>query len=84
MPDKILNDDWTDYNQRKALNKQKINEFSCNAVWELDYLVKKITTIYPKYSEAEIRNTIGSCCRAIPAPHLRDFFVSCVMSALRK
>lgn len=79
MPERILNDNWSDYDNRK---KRYIDRFffACEQKWEVDYLVSKIKRIYPSKSESAIRAAITSCCMEIPAPRLRDKFVHCVMS----
>jgi hypothetical protein len=81
MPVRILNEDWSEYDNRK---KRYVDRFffSCEEPWEVSYLIGKIKKIYPAKSEASIRAAIESCCREIPAPRPRDKFVHCVMSKL--
>jgi len=83
MPQKVLNEDWSDYDNRKIRDKRDGKDFACRESWEIDYLVNKIRRVYPQYNEAAIRNAIGSCCRMIGAPHPRVKFVECVMTRLR-
>jgi hypothetical protein len=81
MPEKILNDNWSDYDNRKKRYVDRLF-FSCEETWEVDYLVSKIKKIYPSKSEAAIRSAITSCCKEIPPNRPRDKFVRCVMSKI--
>ena len=81
MPERILNDDWSDYDNKKKKGADRLF-FSCEESWEVDYLVAKIRKIYPLKSESAIRAAITSCCKEIPAPRPRDKFVRCVMGKL--
>jgi len=67
MPDKILNDNWSEYDNKKKKWEDRFF-FSCEESWEVDYLVSKISKIYPLKSEVAIRSAISSCCKEIPAP----------------
>lgn len=81
MPEKILNENWSDYDNKK---KRYIDRFffACEETWEVDYLVSKIRKNYPSKSESAIRAAIASCCREVSAPRPRDKFVRCVMSKI--
>jgi len=79
MPARILNDDWSDYDNKK---KEDRKYFSCEEAWEVDYLVKKIKKFNPNKSEVTIRQAIHTCCRLVPAPRPRAAFVACVMGKL--
>jgi hypothetical protein len=81
MPDKILNENWSDYDNRKKKLEDRFF-FSCDESWEVDYLVSKIKKNYPLKTETAIRAAITSCCKDVPAPRQRDKFVRCVMSKL--
>lgn len=81
MPQRILNEDWKDYDDRKIRGREDAAFFSCEEPWEVDYLVKKIRK-YKNNSETEIRNAIAACCKTVPAPRPRKAFVECVMSKL--
>lgn len=81
MPDKILKDDWSYYDNKKKIGIDRLF-FACQESWEVDYLVNKIKRIYPTKSELLIRSAISSCCKEIPAPRPRENFVRCVMSKL--
>lgn len=81
MPQKILNEDWSVYDDKKKKWEDRFF-FSCEESWEVDYLVAKIRKAYPLKSEASIRAAISSCCKEVPAPRPRDKFVRCVMSKL--
>lgn len=81
MPKVILDDNWSDYDNRK---KKGIDShfFSCEESWEREYLIGKIRKHYPGYSVDAINRAIDACCREIPAPCPRTTFVPCVMRRL--
>jgi hypothetical protein len=81
MPQRVLNEDWSDYDNKK---KKYVDRFffSCEEDWEVDYLVAKIRKVYPLKSEVSIRAAVLSCCKEIPGNKPRDKFVQCVMSKL--
>jgi hypothetical protein len=81
MPQRILNEDWEDYDNRKIRDSRDSRYFSCEEPWEVDYLVKKIKK-HKGSTEQEIKNAIASCCKTIAAPRPRKTFVECVMSKL--
>jgi hypothetical protein len=82
MPQKILNEDWSDYDDRKKKHVDS-KYFSCEEAWEREYLVKKIYKSYPIYSETTITAAISACCSEVHAPRPRKLFVECVMRRLR-
>jgi hypothetical protein len=45
MPQRILNEDWSDYDNRK-LKGVDARYFSCEEEWERNYLVRKIRKFY--------------------------------------
>jgi hypothetical protein len=77
MPHRILNEDWSDYDNRKKIEDRLF--FSCEEAWEVDYLLDKIRKYVPHKTDAEIRQAILSCCTEIPAPRPRNTFVTCLM-----
>ena len=81
MPEKILNDNWSDYDNKKKRWEDRFF-FSCEESWEVEYLVSKIKRIYPSKSEAAIRAAISSCCKEIAGNKPREKFVRCVMGKL--
>lgn len=80
MPHRVLNEDWSDYDNRKKRYQDRFF-FSCDESWEVDYLIKKIKK-YKNRSDLEIRNAIASCCKSVNSPRPRKAFVECVMSKL--
>lgn len=82
MPEKVLQDDWSAYDNRKRRRADRFF-FSCGEPWELNYLADKILKIYPSISEQAIRNAIDSCCKKMERPRPRDKFVRYVMHQLR-
>jgi hypothetical protein len=82
MPQHVLNEDWSDYDNRKK-RYADANFFSCTESWEREYLVQKIRKVHRQYSENAIITAINSCCREVGAPHPRKAFVECVMKKLQ-
>jgi hypothetical protein len=82
MPHKILQEDWSDYDNKKKKGVDS-KYFSCEENWEREYLKNKIKKVYPQYTDANINHAIDLCCKSISAPRLRTVFVDCVMKRLR-
>ena len=82
MAQKILNDDWSDYDHLKLRITSDIHFFSCEEKWERDYLIKKIRNIYPLMGRIRVEIAIDQCCKTIAAPRSRKVFVECVMKRL--
>ncbi len=78
----VLNEDWSQYDDRKNRGGSDRNHFACSEAWEVDYLIGKIRKHHPGISEARIRAAITSCCSEISAPRPRAKFVTCVMQKL--
>ena len=81
MAHPVLNEDWSDYDNKKKKKEDRLF-FSCEEQWEVDYLVKKLKRYYPAKTETQIRSAIESCCRTVRAPRPRTEFVACVTSRL--
>lgn len=77
----VLNEDWSDYDDRKK-KREDARYFSCEEDWEVDYLVKKLKKYYPNKTDSEIRIAIYSCCETVRAPRPRKEFVECVTGRL--
>lgn len=82
MPQRVLNEDWEDYDNRKIRDQRDGRYFSCDEPWEVDYLIRKIRKYKPLISDQTILSAIQSCCRTTAAPRPRKSFVECVMSKL--
>lgn len=80
---RILKDDWKDYDKHKTRDNRDRSKFLCEQ-WEIRYLVSKIKTLYPQFSETDVTNAISECCRTVLAPRHRTDFVDCVMKRLRQ
>jgi hypothetical protein len=83
MPARILNEDWSEYDNRIIRDKRDAKNFSCTEDWEVHYLVRKISRNYSQYSEDAIRKAINSCCQSTSRSHPRKEFVARVMQRLR-
>jgi len=82
MPQRILNEDWSDYDNKKK-KKEDALFFSCEEPWEREYLTQKIRKVYPQFSESAISAAISACCVEVKPPRPRKAFVECVMRRLR-
>jgi len=82
MPDKILNEDWSDYDNKKIIGKADRNKFSCTENWEVNYLIDKIHSAHPNYTKQKIQTAIRMACMASKSPHPREMFVSRIMEFL--
>jgi len=82
MPHPVLNEDWSDYDDRKITGRQDRSKFACSEPWEVNWLVNKLRKYYPTKSESDIRAAITSCCAIVGAPHPRAQFVECVTGKL--
>ena len=83
MPGNVLNENWSDYDNRKIRDRRDAKDFACTEDWEINYLIVKIRKVYPVYTEEAIRSAIRACCKGVSAPHPRSSFVECVMKRLR-
>lgn len=82
MPQKVLNDDWSYYDNRKKKGEDA-RYFSCVESWEREYLKEKIKHLYPGFSDVNIEKAIVGCCQTVESPRPRKEFVECVMRRLR-
>ena len=80
---KILLEEWTAYNERKAREGSDALQFDCRAAWETEFLVKKIRQVYSHHMEDDIRNAVDMCCKHATGPRPRKDFLACVMMRLR-
>lgn len=81
MPQRVLNSDWSDYDDKKK-TRVDARFFACSEPWEVEYLVNKIHRLYPQHSKGTIKMAIQSCCRSLGTNHPRKEFVECVMTKL--
>jgi hypothetical protein len=82
MPHAILNEDWSEYDNRKIRDQRDRSKFSCEEDWEVSYLVQKLRKHFPYKTDTAIREAISACCRSVPAPRPRIDFVECVTKRL--
>jgi hypothetical protein len=82
MAHPILNEDWSDYDNRKIIERKDDSKFSCEERWEVEYLADKLKKHYPLKSHQTILQAISQCCIKARAPHPRERFVECVTSNL--
>lgn len=79
---KILNEDWSEYDDRKKRGGSDRNDFACSESWEKDYLIAKIQKHYPHFTREQIKTAIVQCCESTRAPRPRNKFIECVISRL--
>ena len=82
MPSKVLNKDWSDYNDMKGRGRHDVNNFDCSEAWEVDYLVEKIKQSYPVYKEVAIKRAIVYCCNKLGSSTPRENFITGVLRRL--
>ena len=82
MLQKILDSDWSEYDNKK---KKSIDShfFACTEPWEVQYLIKKIKYFFPEYSEINISRAITSCCLNLITPNPRKEFIQCTIQRLK-
>lgn len=80
--EKILNENWSDYDDKKIRDNRDRRYFACEETWEVDYLIKKIKKCFPFHNDTQILNAIKSCCNTVSAPRPRTEFVKCVIEKL--
>ena len=78
----ILNEDWSEYDNRKKRGGSDHRNFACTETWEVDDLVTKIHKHHSTLSTSAIRDAIKACCNSIGSPHPREKFVKCVTDRL--
>jgi len=79
---KVLNEDWTDYDNRKIRDQRDARLFAFTESWELDYLARKYKKAHPYLSEAAIKKAISECCGKSRTPRPREQFIQCVSERL--
>lgn len=77
----LLEEDWSEYDNRKIRDNRDARFFACTEKWEVDYLKNKIKKKYPDL-EDKIMKAIELCCKDLRAPHPRKEFVECVSRRL--
>ncbi len=84
MATNVLNQDWSDYDDKKRRGFSDTKDFACTEQWEINYLLSKIKRLYPLYPDQHILTAIATCCQTLKSPHPRKPFVECVMKRLRE
>lgn len=79
MPQRILNEDWEDYNNRKIRDARDRRYFSCEEPWEVGYLIKKIKK-HKGSTDQEIKNAIASCRTTAKKDFCRMCYVKTVIN----
>jgi len=79
---KVLNEDWSDYDNRKIRDRRDTRFFALTENWELDYLIRKYKKAHPYLTEAAIKTAISECCTKAATSHPREQFIQCVSERL--
>lgn len=79
---KVLNEDWSDYDNRKIRDRRDTRFFAFTENWELDYLIRKYKKAHPYLTEAAIKTAISECSVKTAAPLPREQFIQCVSERL--
>lgn len=79
---KILEDDWSDYDNLKVIDVRDRNLFSCTEVWEVDYLRNKIKKHHSELSTQNINKAIQLCCSIYRGQNKREEFIEAVFKLL--
>ena len=82
MSEKIINEDWSDYDNKKIKGRPDSKDFACTEPWEVEYLVAKYRKNHPDIRESSVRQAISACCSELKSPHPRKAFVACVSKRL--
>ncbi len=82
MLERILESDWSDYDNRKMKNGD-IKFFSCDEKWEVQYLVKKVEDMLGPIGEYKIESAIAYCCNKVKGNKPRSEFIECVLRRLK-
>jgi hypothetical protein len=82
MAHPVIDEDWSDYDDRKIKEQKNSSKFSCEDRWEIEYLADKLKKHYPQKSHKLILQAISNCCLKSGAPHTREVFIECVTSNL--
>ena len=83
MAHPVLNEDWSEYDNRKVRDQRDRSKVSCEEPWEVNYIEEKMKKHFPNKTSAEIRAAVQSCCKSIPAPRPREKFIECVTEKLK-
>jgi hypothetical protein len=74
-------ENWSEYDNKKKKSEDS-RFFACTESWEVEYLISRITKVYPYKSKESIKAVIEACCKQINAPRPREKFVQCVLTRL--
>jgi hypothetical protein len=82
MPHKILNEDWSAYENYKIEVKKNHLKIHFNEAWEVGYLSTLISKHFPHKSGEEVLEAIYSCSKTMAHPAPRKKFIECVVKKL--
>jgi hypothetical protein len=81
MPHAVLNENWSEYDNRKIKDGRDRSKMSCDEPWEVNYLVEKLRKHYPYKTDNAIKAAIEECCKQ-GGNRARETFVDCVTKRL--
>jgi len=79
---KILNEDWSDFIDKKIKDGRDSDFFYGNDIWDVEYLKCKIKKHHQLLSEMFIKRTIIACGEELKSPCPRTKFIECVAHKL--
>lgn len=82
MPHPILNEDWSEYDNRKIRDGRDKSKVSCEETWEINYIVTKLRRHFPDKADMAIKAAMSECCQSIKAPRPRVVLMECVTKRL--
>jgi hypothetical protein len=79
----ILNEDWSEYNRKKAANNEDISLFNCGQEWEVQYLIDMLHKRFEfLLSDITLIKAVTATCEETGHPVSRERFVDDVMLKL--
>jgi hypothetical protein len=76
-------ENWEEYDHHKIQENGDKDQFSCDEPWEVNYLINKVRTHYPAYTQLQVKHAITLCCSTIKTPRVRKEFIECVLKHLQ-
>ena len=81
MAHPVLNEDWSEYDNKKIRDGRDRSRVSCEEVWEREYIAEKLKKHHPTKTKEQIHAAIKSCCDQ-GASRVREHFIDCVAGKL--
>ena len=79
---KILKDDWTQYEAKKVRLQQEVQEFLSEEDWEVEYLINLLYKYFPKHSKYALMKVVIQCGMIKYGKCQREDFIKLILSKL--